>query len=248
MNEMRKLMEAIEAIAESSDDAYKVGYKAGLRSTVSAFQSYKQWCGGNPGVACKEAAAEFVRGYNDGKQFNMDNTQSILRDDVRVDEAFRGQTYDAILDSGESKEEAMEYAQGMVWDEVETTDNYIKYANHIGSVNDIDVYYDYGADYYFFVPASEGIHESQTANPRDTVHLDIPLLIRLLEFAREDAKTDQDLHSLTDNMINLSPDGDMLTMADYAELVTGLAGNKEDDIAYDPQPGDDEPLKHGWQA
>lgn len=77
----------------------------------------------------------------------------------------------------------------------------------------------------------EAIEKAQTANPRDTVHLDIPLLIRLLEFARDDAKTDQDLHSLTDNMINLSPDGDTLTMAEYAELVAGLAG-KEDEASY----------------
>jgi len=79
---------------------------------------------------------------------------------VRFDEAFQGLTYDAILDSGEDNAEAMDYARGMVWNEVELTDNYIKYANHVGSVNDVDVYYDYGADYYFFVPASEGIHES----------------------------------------------------------------------------------------
>lgn len=83
-----------------------------------------------------------------------------LMEAVRFDEAFRGLTYDAILDSGEDEAEAMDYARGMVWNEVELTDNYIKYANHVGSVNDVDVYYDYGADYYFFVPASEGIHES----------------------------------------------------------------------------------------
>jgi hypothetical protein len=33
-------------------------------------------------------------------------------------------------------------------------------------------------------------------NPKDIIKLDIPLLIRLLEYAREDAKTDMDLHNV----------------------------------------------------
>ena len=73
----------------------------------------------------------------------------------------------------------------------------------------------------------EAVEMAQTANPRDEVTVDIPLLIRLLEFAREDAQTDMDLHSLADNLINLSPDGNTLTMADYDELVMGLAGDED---------------------
>ena len=92
----------------------------------------------------------------------------------------------------------------------------------------------------------EAVEQAQTANPRDNVSIDIPLLVRVLEFAMSDAKTMQDLHSLADNMINLSPDGNTLTMYDYEELVMGLAGDENaegPDIAYDPQPGDDEPLE-----
>lgn len=76
----------------------------------------------------------------------------------------------------------------------------------------------------------EAVEQAQAANPRDKVTLDIPLLIRLLEFSREDAKTDQDLHSLADNLINLSPEGNTLTMADYEELVAGLAGKEDDSM------------------
>jgi len=72
----------------------------------------------------------------------------------------------------------------------------------------------------------EAVESAQTANPIDTVTVDIPLLIRLLEFSREDAQTDMDLHQLANNLINLSPDGNTLTMADYEELVTGLAGQE----------------------
>ena len=39
----------------------------------------------------------------------------------------------------------------MVWSEVETTEQDIKYADFIDTVDGVEVYYDYGADYYFFV-------------------------------------------------------------------------------------------------
>jgi len=64
-----------------------------------------------------------------------------------------------------------------------------------------------------------------TFNPSDKVTLDIPLFIRLLEYAREDAKTDMDLHNVAEKAISLSETGKTLTMADYDALV---AGNSED--------------------
>jgi len=36
-------------------------------------------------------------------------------------------------------------------------------------------------------------------NPKDTIKLDVPLFIRLLEYAREDAKDDMDLHRVAEN-------------------------------------------------
>jgi len=62
-------------------------------------------------------------------------------------------------------------------------------------------------------------------NPADKITVDIPLFIRLLEYAREDAKTDMDLHNLTEKAIAASETGKTLTMADYDGLV---AGNTED--------------------
>jgi len=51
----------------------------------------------------------------------------------------------------------------------------------------------------------------------DKITMDVPLFIRLLEFAREDAKTDVELHTLTENAIKL---GDKtLTMQDYDKIV-----------------------------
>lgn len=52
----------------------------------------------------------------------------------------------------------------------------------------------------------------------DTVTLDIPLFIRLLEYAKEDAKTDMDLHSLAEKAIEFSKEG-ALSMDQYDALV-----------------------------
>jgi hypothetical protein len=56
-------------------------------------------------------------------------------------------------------------------------------------------------------------------NPTDKITLDVPLFIRLLEYAREDAKTDMDLHNVAENIIALSGTGKTLTMAQYDEIV-----------------------------
>ena len=61
-------------------------------------------------------------------------------------------TFDAIIDGGYHDEKyALDYARGMVWSECETGEVYISNARFIETVNDVDVYYDFGADYYFFV-------------------------------------------------------------------------------------------------
>jgi hypothetical protein len=64
-------------------------------------------------------------------------------------------------------------------------------------------------------------------NPSDKITLDVPLFIRLLEYAREDAKTDMDLHNVTEKAISASETGKILTMADYDSLVAGNSEDKE---------------------
>ena len=56
-------------------------------------------------------------------------------------------------------------------------------------------------------------------NPVDTITFDVPLFIRMLEYAREDAKNDMDLHNVTEKTIALSKKREVLTMADYDEIV-----------------------------
>jgi len=61
-------------------------------------------------------------------------------------------------------------------------------------------------------------------NPSDKATVDIPLLIRIMEFAREDAKTDLDLHKVAENIIALSETGKTLTMNDYDAIVKDSDG------------------------
>jgi len=56
-------------------------------------------------------------------------------------------------------------------------------------------------------------------NPEDVIKMDVPLLIRMLEYAREDAKTDMDLHKVAENLIQLSKEGKTLDMSDYNSIV-----------------------------
>jgi hypothetical protein len=61
-------------------------------------------------------------------------------------------------------------------------------------------------------------------NPRDTITVDVPLFIRLLEYAKEDAQQDIDLHNVAEKAISLALSGKTLTMNDYSLIV----GSQED--------------------
>lgn len=52
----------------------------------------------------------------------------------------------------------------------------------------------------------------------DSITLDVPLLTRLLEFSRESVKSDEDLHVILTNLINLKNRG-TLTMNDYDNIL-----------------------------
>lgn len=71
-------------------------------------------------------------------------------------------------------------------------------------------------------------------NPQDVIKLDVPLFIRLLEYAREDAKTDMDLHNVTDKIIELAASGEVLDMSTYDSIMnTEVDESKEKDLESD---------------
>ena len=57
----------------------------------------------------------------------------------------------------------------------------------------------------------------------DTVTLDVPLFIRMLEYAKEDAADDMDLHDVATKTIALSKQKGILSMEDYDALVPAEA-------------------------
>ena len=69
-----------------------------------------------------------------------------------------------------------------------------------------------------FVPLDVPMVEE---NPIDTITMDVPLFIRMLEYAKEDTKTDMQLHVATEKALDLGVEGKTLTMDDYDAIVGG---------------------------
>jgi hypothetical protein len=65
--------------------------------------------------------------------------------------------------------------------------------------------------------------QEQEENKMDIITVDVPLFIRLLEFAREDATDDMMLHDVAEKLIEMCADGDIMQMEQYDEIV----GSKE---------------------
>jgi hypothetical protein len=68
------------------------------------------------------------------------------------------------------------------------------------------------------------------ANPKDVICVDVPLFIRLMEYAREDASTDMDLHDVAERLIRLSAEGETVSMSSYDEIVGSQKEIKEADM------------------
>lgn len=65
-------------------------------------------------------------------------------------------------------------------------------------------------------------------NEEDVIKFNVPLMIRLLEWAREDANKDVELHVITERLIELSEEGETLTMSDYPEIVQDMEVEKKE--------------------
>jgi len=69
--------------------------------------------------------------------------------------------------------------------------------------------------------------EEDKDNPVDVVKMDIPLFIRMLEFAREDAVDDEQLHAVTERITKMAAEGNIITMAEYDKIVGAPGEEKE---------------------
>jgi hypothetical protein len=67
------------------------------------------------------------------------------------------------------------------------------------------------------------------------LNINVPTYIRTLEFAREDAKDDVDLHKLTENALEVSEKEGVVEMDDYEEIVPKLARGGKVDLFETPE-------------
>jgi hypothetical protein len=63
------------------------------------------------------------------------------------------------------------------------------------------------------------VNEAQEEDKVDTITMDVPLFIRMLEYSREDAAEDMDLHDVTEKAISLGKERGILQMDDYDEII-----------------------------
>lgn len=68
--------------------------------------------------------------------------------------------------------------------------------------------------------------EGEEEDVVDTITMDIPLFIRMLEYSKEDAQTDMDLHDVAENAIALNKDKEVLSMEDYNTII-GDSNNED---------------------
>lgn len=71
-------------------------------------------------------------------------------------------------------------------------------------------------------PSNNG-YAVECENEEDVIKTNVPLMIRLLEYAREDAKKDADLHLVAEKLIELSEEGKVLTMEHYPEIMKAVS-------------------------
>ena len=92
------------------------------------------------------------------------------------------------------------------------------------------------------------IKEEEQQDVIDTVTLDVPLFIRMLEYAKEDAANDMDLHDLAEKTIALNKQKGILSMEDYDTLIPPTDGEIQEDVKkYRQERGLEEDLDIGHQ-
>jgi hypothetical protein len=80
---------------------------------------------------------------------------------------------------------------------------------------------------------AQNIREEQE-DPTDIIAMDVPLFIRMLEWAREDAETDIELHDAAERAIEAVKLRGLLSMEDYTDIV-GVSKDELDEIRLVPK-------------
>ena len=83
-------------------------------------------------------------------------------------------------------------------------------------------------------PALDSMIQAEVEEAKDavdTITMDVPLFIRMLEYAREDASTDVDLHDVAEKAIEINKDKETLSMQDYESIVPVSEEPMNEDIS-----------------
>jgi hypothetical protein len=75
------------------------------------------------------------------------------------------------------------------------------------------------ADVLANITPKPDLKEAKKEDAVDTITMDIPLFLRMLEYSREDASQDMDLHDVTEKANKLGKERGILSMDDYEEIV-----------------------------
>jgi len=80
--------------------------------------------------------------------------------------------------------------------------------------------------------AAQNLREEE--DPTDIIAMDVPLFIRMLEWAREDAETDMELHDAAERAIEAVKLRGLLSMEDYTDIV-GVSKDELDEVRLVPK-------------
>jgi hypothetical protein len=76
----------------------------------------------------------------------------------------------------------------------------------------------------------QSMNEAKEEDKVDTITMDIPLFLRMLEYSREDASQDMDLHDVTEKSNLLGKERGILSMEDYEEIVGAAEDTPEKEL------------------
>jgi hypothetical protein len=125
----------------------------------------------------------------------------------------------------------LKFKDGEDWKVMKVKDNVdklvIKPHNEKAKEGNVSLEIDIDADYL-----KKNLLEAKEEDAVDTITMDIPLFLRMLEYAREDAKQDLDLHDVTEKANKLGKERGILQMDDYEEIVGTAEEIKEEQLSF----------------
>ena len=151
-----------------------------------------------------------------------------MKDIQKIKEFFSKPTYEAVTSAYEGKKEtAIDMAKKQLdalGVKYELSGNEFKPFKAIyRPINKEDRWYDKFEDIiHLFNLGSvvkQSMDEAKSEDKVDTITMDIPLFLRMLEYSREDAEQDLDLHDVTEKANKLGKEKGILSMEDYDAIV-----------------------------